>query len=577
MTIVDYDRRTGVSDAVGGDGANAMEDHEQQSQCKRLRTLCIQDLNRLMARSDMFTERDVKAYVDSLTDSKLELAGKRTFEEKSQALEENLSHFIPQTMEHISKAENDFHSKVTSAQAQGFITSKTADHWRKKLKSEEFPWWEKEDFIYKKFPHLLENWKRLNRDLEKLKKVTANDKDLLSIPEVKKVLSEKKIKKYKEWRGAVSEALASVEAFKKGRTKLMEDAKSMLNKAASNKVLAQHKVGKWLHRIFKSNADTETIKKFIYGSDSKSLSGLVKRWTDVRSRYDAIEIKKRNGMPRSFHFVQKDEFLDWHWSKRLAYVEEAERRFTDVAKENPLILDIRRELDSEDWSSAAALIARAEIELTSESDRGKLKSMKQYLKEHQSTDDQSSHQQTPVEAEAELDQLISILPGSLQSLYRQAIQVGKFKCLNSLMYNRIWCWEKGHVLDSKREAELSEHATEETEYRLQHGDTKGHIASDVDSYQQPSIRSYAHTGINKAQTLFVSQRGHSALIAKMQKEDSHLFRYWTTLIPEGVDYGTHAYIVKNLHYKMKRCIRNMGKPTVNKPEKKVLPSYATAP
>jgi len=572
--------------AKGDDGIASLEDHASQQHCNTVRHQCIDKLERLMTHAEMFTARDVAAYRErALSDRALESAGIRTAEEKLAALQQNADQYIPETIERVTRAEAVFHAGITRAQANGWITSETAAYWNRKLKSNKMPWWEKEEFLQKKFPRFLKNWETMTKDIQKVKEAAKKDSSLAAIPEVALILSKKSsLKNYREWRNAVHEALGAIEAHRYQRTRLYGEAKKILQKAASDQVLAGSKIGTWLQRIFETNASTEKIVEFIRGSGPKSLEGLISRWAQVRERFDKVEgMRQKQGTPRGFHFVTTDKFLRWHYSKRLAYVDEAEKRFTDIAKEHPLILDIRRELDCEDWASAAALIRTAELEIFNPKDREKLRSMKNYLHENQKSGEQTQDSASDAYAspQEELDAMLLSLPPALQPLYRKAFEAGKGECLFSLMYNRVWCREKGQALDDRKEAQLREHATEETKYRLEHGDTKGHIASDVNSYQEPSIRSYTYTGVNKSQTLFANAQGHGALVAKMEKEDSYLFRYWTTLIPEGVDYSTHAYIVKNLHHRMKKCLRSAksaSAPTVKKQNKavKTLKSYGTS-
>ncbi|MFH1670033.1 MAG: hypothetical protein ABIA92_00410 [Patescibacteria group bacterium] len=572
----------------GGDGVGAAEDYKGRSECEHSRMLCAQELQRIVSKSDMFTERDLKAYKDILTDSKLALAGKVTYAQKQEALEENISEFIPRTMEDVSRAENVFYGMLATAQARNIITHETAMYWRDKLKSEKFPWWEKEKFIYEKFPHIVANWEELAKDIKTLEKEVSRNRMFADIPEVRKVLGKtNSIKKYKSWRNAVSEALGAIEADKRLQQNLFQKAKNILEGAASGKVLASKKVGIWLHRIFKSNAPNNKIADFINGSGAASLSGLIDRWSSVRSRYDKIENKRKVGNdPRGFHFVTTEKFLDWHYTKRLAYVEEAEKRFVDVAKEKPILLAIRRELDSQDWESATILIRRAESEALSESDSSKLSSMKRYLSEHQSenpVEEKTGEPQTKEEAETELQQLLSQLPPVLQPLYRKSINAGKFFCLAALMYNRVWCREKGHVLDGHKETILRESSEDDTKRVLEHGDDRRLRNAAVSSYHEPSIRGYSCTGINAPQVLHVGYGGQDALVAKMASEDNERFRYWTTLIPEGVDYGTHSYIVKKLNRQIKRCLRNIDSSSTpaiqNKPLAKghATPTFALAP
>ena len=239
---------------------------------------------------------------------------------------------------------------------------------------------------------------------------------------------------------------------------------------------------------------------------------------------------------------------------------EANQRFADFEKEKPIFLDIRRELDMEDWDSAQALIEKAEEMDLNSDDQNKLKSLRWYLREHRKeevgikTDKDGKEEESP---EEELGRLLNLVPDSLRSLYRKSIQAGKWNCLKALMYNRVWCHEKGKVLDESREEELEDRATEVTKNRLNHGDQGEHTLCDVDQFHNPSIRGYANTGINKSQILFAGPSGYDSVLAKMKQEDCWRFRYWTTFIPKGISFGTHAYVVKKLNHQISSVVRKM--------------------
>ncbi|MCF7844759.1 MAG: hypothetical protein K9M03_02950 [Kiritimatiellales bacterium] len=552
------------SNAKGMNGSYEREESSEKEQCERLKKRCLSALSSLMSSSSMYTEKDLA----------LEKRGLSMYAEEENADELRYSlERIPNIKSRLDRAKSDFTAQISSAQSAGYITSATANHWRKKISSSKYHWSEKEDFIQNKFPRLMHNWEVLTRDINTVKSEASKNRIFADIPEVKKVIGKKTtLKKYKDWRNAVSEALGAIEANKRLQQDLFRKAKSMLEGAAP-KDMSSKKVGVWLHRIFKSNAPNDKIAKFINGGGADSLSGMINRWNGVRTRYDKIENKRKKGdEPRGFHFVTTDKFLEWHYTKRLAYVDEAEKRFVDVATENPILLAIRRELDSQDWESAGIIIKQAESELLSENDKNKLSSMKWYLREHQSENPvekagKTKEPQTKESAQGELDQILSSLPTVLQPLYKKAINSGKFYCLAALMYNRVWCREKGNVLTGHKEVVMRESAPEDTKRVLENGDDGRLRNAAVSAYREPSMRGYANTGINAPQLLHVGAGGQDALVAKMMSEDNERFRYWTTLIPEGVDYGTHSYIVKKLNRQIKGCLRTIDSssaPTIQK-------------
>jgi len=545
-----------------GEGARQAEDWQESlahERCDETRQECLQRLRGLVvsSKSGMYTERDFAFYRDeALSDRSLALAGKETSEQRYEALWENLSEHIPQTAAHIKAMESTFDGMITRATGRHWISAEIADYWRKRFASKAYFWWEKEKFLTERFPRYMQNWESLYGDQQKLNTLIHEVSDAKNLPAVKRLTSITKAKKFEEWRSAVHEALAAVEAHRRNRTVLLEEARKKLEAAAHDEVLSKYKVGTWLKRIVSSTVDSGKLLAFVRGDGANSLSGLIGRWAEVRHRFDSIE-KKRSieGTPRGFHFVTTDQFLEWHFARRQAYVEEAERRFTDIDKENPQLLAIRRELDCQDWDEAAHLIAQVQVADLPEEDLAKFRSMKRYLKESRPTSASTQKELDPDAANEELNAVIDSIPSiSLRTLYWKAIRAGKIRCLIALMYNRCWCW-RNFYLNTAREEQLRASAKEETAMRVEEGHGKDFENQDVNSYQKPAIRSYTETRANSAQVLHVSEEGHGALVARMQEEDCERFRYWSTLIPTNVEYGAHAYIVDSLHPRMKRCLR----------------------
>ncbi|MDD5026540.1 MAG: hypothetical protein PHH13_04175 [Candidatus Peribacteraceae bacterium] len=549
-----------------GEGARQAEDWQDslaQERCDETRQECLNRLRTLVisSKSGMYTERDFALYRDeALSDRSLALAGKETSEQRYEALWENLSEHIPQTAAHIKAMESTFDDMITRATDCHWISAEIAAYWRKRFASKAYFWWEKEKFLSERFPRYMRNWESLYGDQQKLNTLITEVSDAKNLPAVKRLTvgAFSKTKKFEEWRSAVHEALAAVEAHRRNRTVLLEEARKKLEAAAHNEVLSKYKVGTWLKRIVSSTVDSGKLLAFVCGDGGNSLSGLIQRWAEVRHRFDNIE-KKRSieGTPRGFHFVTTDQFLEWHFARRQAYVEEAERRFTNIDKENPQLLAIRRELDCQDWDEAAHLIAQVQVTDLSEEDLAKFRSMKRYLKESRPTSSSPTQELDPDAANGELNTAINAIPIiSLRNLYWKAIRAGKARCLIALMYNRCWCY-RNFYLNPLREEQLRLNAKEETAQRIEYGHGKEFENNDVNSYQKPAIRSYTETRANSAQVLHVSEEGHSALVARMQEEDCERFRYWSTLIPTNVEYGTHAYIVDSLHPRIKRCLRTL--------------------
>ena len=474
--------------------------------------------------------------------------------------------YIPRVIAEARTLGSRFVTSINEAQSKGWITAESAQKWENRLRDDTVVWWDKKKFLTEQFfPKYLKNWEKLHnskRKAEKLQKeLQLNTKDYPELATMTSASFDQK--KYPEKKGDVDKALGLLAALKTQRKGLYDYAKKELEAAAKRDEIAKSSVGTWLKRIFESKASPEKIKQFLTGKEKTSLRSLRKNWAEVSQKFDNIEKqRKKEGTPTNFHFVSKTFFLEWHYVKRLTYVEEAEKRFIEVAKENPLLLQIRRELDSQDWDSAEHLIQQLKQESLMPDDAKKLRSMEQFLNAHRPDEEneageegQKNSDMTGEEANAEIRQVLQFVPPSLRTLYIRAIKMGYgvLSCLSALMYNRVWC-HRNHVMTEHKEQVLREAATEETKMRIHEGHGKGYENNDVSSFKEPAIRPYR--GEWSPQVLHVGSEGHDALLSTLESEQGNqAFEYWTTMIPTSVPYGVHEYIVKNVQPTLKRCTR----------------------
>ena len=218
----------------------------------------------------------------------------------------------------------------------------------------------------------------------------------------------------------------------------------------------------------------------------------------------------------------------------------------------------------QDWGSAQYLINRAYALPLSSKEKEEISSMQQYLttqSSEQPQDDDEEEASDPREKMFKAMAELKYINGGMYDLYAKAISkgVGTFSALSSLMYNRCWCHNK-HVLDNDDEARLREQAKEDTKEVVKHGHGRGYENNYVPGYGDPSIRDYKH-GEWSPQVLHIGNDAgaQSALVAKCETQQSNYsFKYWTTLIPEGLSYSQHQYIVYKLNWRIKSGLRAGG-------------------
>lgn len=529
------------------------------------RARCVSLLKSSLGSSKAYREGDIAAYdAECLADAKLEMVGKITHEEKLEAILENYEKYIPETIAKVHELEDKFKEKISEAESKGWITAASATEWMQRLTDESVPWWKKNTFLTEKFPGYVSNWKKLDEDMTKVKNLTKS----LNIAEDS--LPELKVLKNKEFslahftfrRSKVDEALAALAATEKGRGSQYQLAKKLLEEAVKKGAMAPSKVGTWLRRIFESSADPRNIQEFLTGKGNMTLSTLVWRWQQATHQFRKIEDRrKKEGTPVSFNFVNENKFLEMHYESRLAYIREANARFVNIQKENPLLLDIRRELDMKDWESARELISEAKASNLLPKDRQKLWSMETYLKTQEAEDgkEKENEKRQKPDPEEELQRALAEVPTALRPLVEGAMKRGSgvMRCLGALLYNRVWCHRHGYLTGHKEQV-LRDETTEKTKDIVQHGHTKGFENNDVSSYHAPAIRDYGSGGIWSAQILHTNTSGYGPLLDNMESQkDNYAFKYWTTLIPEGVTYETQLYMVESLMPRLRSCLRTM--------------------
>ncbi len=441
------------------------------------------------------------------------------------------------------------------------ISLKSIGEWDARFRRESVHYRQRSEFVHDTLPTYIENWQRVAKlRAELMKNAAYNNLTAADVPDLAKFQDEDTFLNlhYSERAGLCAMVRAALSTGGSPMKQYYDKARGMLQKAAYDGVIANGKVGTWLERIFESKADPALIQKFVTGKGSLPLSTLIGRWKIAADKFDTLQkqIDKGN-QPHSFTFIAKKKFLDMHYESRLAYLREAEYRMRDrqISKVPPLLLDIRRELDSRDWDSAAYLIKQAQASDLSGDDRKKLSSMEFFLrtqrKEHGAKEGKDHG-----DPEIELQSLIKELPTVVQPLFSGAAKRGEstIRCLKSLWYNREWCRQHGHLNDNKEEL-LRQRSRQDTEHVVKEGHGKGYENNTLE-YGKPAVREYR--GEWAPQILHFNPGGEGPLLHVMEREQgNHAFKYWSTLIPRGVDFSTHSYVLHSLLPRIMQCVRRI--------------------
>ena len=546
----------------GDDGTDNVDNGTRRSIRDKARERCMRALESGLSGSRAWTQRDSREFrSENLSDRALSLVGIVTHEEQLRAILENESQHIPNIISKIHSLEPQFRAQITEARSRGWISERSASGWIARLEDSATPWWKKDIFIREKFPAYQRNWEKLGEDEEKVQKICAQKgikpTDLREVG----VLSAHGFKDatYLFRRGAVDKALAAIAAVGTNRKDLYDEAKHMLNQAVADDALSKAKIGTWLRRIFESNADPKKIEEFVMGKGTMPLPTLIWQWRKASLEFDKLEARiTKEGKPPSFTFMTKKRFLDMHYESRMAYLQEAEYRMKDtqLAAIHPLLLDIRREIDAKDWGSAEYLMIRARALGLSPKDQAKLASMERHMNAQRSEQGGKSHEGTG-DPHVELEALLAQVPASVQPLFRAAIDRGEsvMRCLKSLWFNRDWCRKHGHLDDQKEEI-LRQRSERDTQKVLHEGHGKGYENIST-RHGKPAVRKY-HDGEWAPQVLHYSTDMCDSLVEDITTgKDNYAFKYWTTLVPKGVDFGTHTYVLHSIFPRMMQCVRRI--------------------
>lgn len=520
-----------------------------------------------MSQTSMISDIDMREFSSSFFNESMWLQrGKNTYEERIEDVRSTITHYLPNLVERLSMQEQRFLADIQYAVYAQWISKQSADKWMARLQDSGVHHWKKEQFLTEKFPEYFRNWAKLQEDTEgmnalcKERGIEAKD-----IPEVGVVHAHGfKDMHFAFRRGAVDKALAVLAAYRTNRKDLYDQAKHMLNQAVADDALSKAKIGTWLRRIFESGADPKKIEEFVTGKGNMPLATMIGKWRIASQEFDKLDARiKKEGKPPSFSFISKQKFLDMHYESRMAYLMEAEYRMKDtqLAAVHPLLLDIRREIDAKDWGSAEHLIIRAHAASLQPADLQKLASMEQYLRTQKSEHGGKNHAES-IDPKIELETLLAQVPAIMQPVFRAAIERGESvtRCLKSLWYNRVWCRQHGYLNDQKEEI-LRQRSEADTQKVLKEGHGKGYENMNT-RHGRAAVRKF-HRGEWSPQLLHYTTDMRDSLVEDITMgKDNYAFKYWTTLIPKGVDYGTHAYVLRNVFPRIMSCVRRIDEKKV---------------
>ncbi|MBI3619328.1 hypothetical protein HY213_04840 [Candidatus Peregrinibacteria bacterium] len=551
-------------------------DMQGKNEFDHIRSNALWQVQLAIGSTELLTDKDYRDYREEVYDeSKLELVGKKTYEEKTQAILEDQQKYFPKMLAEAKELEQKFNADISQAFEKGWIGAASVTKWKNRLKSSEVGQYAKKTFLKEKFPKYYKNWEKLGKSMDDIEKdvkqmhLTENDIEQLGMVKLEAF----KDGHFEYKKNIVDKILAQIAVLKKleknpqARYKeLYKKAEAKLQNAVTEGGLAAWKMGSWLRKIFESGADPGKIEAFLIGKGKEpmTLSELVDRWTEVGREFGRIEdMRRKIGTPRTFHFVHKNIFLDWHYDKRKAYVEEAGRRFADINRERPDFLSIRNALDMQDWDIAQREIAEAKSKPMTVEDGQKLQSMEQYLRQHRSDGgkEQTKEERKPSDQEVvdETRHWLEQIPAEHRRSHVLSLRSARmFRAKRILWYNRVWC-RRHHYLDDDKEKVLQKSAEMQTPERMKHGhSTRGLEANDVTNPTNVHSAMREQERVNSPQILYTNRQSAGPLDEMLEAQKNNFyFTYWTTEIPVDLAYEKHEYINQNVHPHLQRLANEM--------------------
>ncbi len=436
--------------------------------------------------------------------------------------------------------------QVSRACDNELISRNSRDMWLTRFKDPSTGYKQKEYWVMHQMPHYIESWRKVAEKRTTIlnnagyKELVRYDSRFAVIDKKEEFLS----LHFEKRKDLIASAEGALLASNSMQLDLYAQAKTKLGEAASQGILSQNKVGQWLERIFKSKAEAKKVASFIHGSASDSLGSLMKNWGNVKKRYDDVAKKFHSQgseqLPRGIHLVSESQFLGMHYSSRMHYVEEMEKRLmhgSDLSKEPTSFVSIRHAIDTKDWVEAAMLIEQTKKESLQEPDRLRLDSMYRYVKQFtKRSEDSASSLEHAVQAKKKIDELIHQVPSSMQPIVLRLLKgpngnrsINQFRWV---VYNNKWCREHGYLNDDIARRGANKNNEELTKYRAKKGmdigrhDVLGYETADKQYFQKEEYSKHKATYIHAN----VKSGGvQQALGQWLEREQDPKTLYWTTL------------------------------------------------
>ncbi len=485
----------------------------------------------------------------------------------------NLQKFVRDGISTQKRAYDQVYADFTGMmrEAEEVLSVTSLNEWSMRFQNTNFS--EKRYFLTHQFRGFIDNWKEIHRKRDELETKARMFLSTQDVPKLSTFLSGFLFKelRYREKKDLVAQVEAALAAQESNQKKaLFAEARSALDAAVEEGILSPQKVGGWLKRIFDVGASQAEIEQFVRGKGKNSLHWCKGNWRQVRGDFDAVmgDLKKSEYAARGFKRIAQEAFLRMDYDQRVSYIAEARRTLStslDTDNEEPILLRIRHALDIEDWHEADAAIREASGMNLDTSDKSRLASMKQYLRQHRREAPVPKAGPSPAEIDAAnrgIEEALARMDPSMRAIAIGLLPFGNngINNLRWIVYNYLWCKKNGYLDEDEIQREFHEHEEETIERVKRQEDVGRHdvvTTGHIDLFRRDG---HVQNSKKKATFQYVDISEDSVkdrLVARLPGRDPKML-YWETFVgckgDQTMSADWHASQLECLN-ELRRCTR----------------------
>jgi hypothetical protein len=379
--------------------------------------------------------------------------------------------FLIQMLNEARGYKLDFESKLDDYVRQGFISEESKTKSVEWFYDPDTPEFYRKQWIKDKFPNYLKE----RKELASKRKGLAEDIDKIGVDNIQNSKLRKEIeflKDNKEWFGTLGftqrknlidriKAGLAIEGKSDVYKVLFKKAEKVLLDATQKPHPALHrdKVGRWLKKIFESNANPKQIDAFITGnghSGGKSLPELIEVWRKVAIEFWTLrEDSAFNGTKKTF--INTKEFLHKHYDDRVSYINlmKTQRDRAKVLRSQAMSrVFMPNKIEWIDKHLFDGSHTLTDLESIINGDLAQyLNPIEDYMDGKEFEEEEDSGIEVGQSDAKQIDAIIESLPVGLQSMMVALCELGSdcVKMAGWASYNREWSRKNGYLTDEREE------------------------------------------------------------------------------------------------------------------------------